>query len=99
MIHSCSDVDELLDDLVDIGLDCFNPLQPEVMDATALMKAYRWRLSFYVLATAMLFEWISIDATAARPPRYPGTREPCHPIPRYAIAAVWNRHAVKSGRK
>ncbi|MFC1606977.1 uroporphyrinogen decarboxylase family protein [Candidatus Latescibacterota bacterium] len=47
MIHSCGDVDELFDDLVDIGLDCFNPLQPEVMDATGLMQAYRGRLSFY----------------------------------------------------
>ena len=31
-IHSCGDVDELFDDLVDIGLNCFNPFQPEVMD-------------------------------------------------------------------
>ena len=47
MIHSCGDVDELFDDLIDIGLDCFNPLQPEVMDAAGLLKAYRGRLSFY----------------------------------------------------
>jgi uroporphyrinogen decarboxylase len=46
-IHSCGDVDELFDDLVGIGLDCFNPFQPEVMDVPALMKAYRGRLSFY----------------------------------------------------
>ena len=32
MIHSCGDVDELFDELVEIGLDCFNPFQPEVMD-------------------------------------------------------------------
>ncbi|MHC4914401.1 MAG: uroporphyrinogen decarboxylase family protein, partial [Planctomycetota bacterium] len=31
-IHSCGDVDELFDDLVEIGLNCFNPFQPEVMD-------------------------------------------------------------------
>ncbi len=46
-IHSCGDVDELFDDLVGIGLDCFNPFQPEVMDVPALMNAYRGRLSFY----------------------------------------------------
>jgi len=46
-IHSCGDVDELFDDLVDMGLNCFNPFQPEVMDVEALMKRYRGRLSFY----------------------------------------------------
>jgi uroporphyrinogen decarboxylase len=47
MIHSCGDVDELFDDLVAIGLDCFNPFQPEVMDVEALMKKYRGRLAFH----------------------------------------------------
>jgi uroporphyrinogen decarboxylase len=47
MIHSCGDVDELFDDLIEIGLDCFNPFQPEVMDVDALMKRYRGRLAFH----------------------------------------------------
>ena len=47
MIHSCGDVDEIFDDLVAIGLDSFNPFQPEVMDAAALMQAYRGRLTFH----------------------------------------------------
>ncbi len=46
-IHSCGDVDELFDDLVAIGLDCFNPFQPEVMDVETLMQAYRGRLTFH----------------------------------------------------
>lgn len=46
-IHSCGDVDELFDDLVDIGLNCFNPFQPEVMDIHSLMKHYRGRLTFH----------------------------------------------------
>ena len=46
-IHSCGDVDELFDDLVDAGLNCFNPFQPEVMDVATLMKRYRGRLAFY----------------------------------------------------
>ncbi len=46
-IHSCGDVDELFDDLIDIGLNCFNPFQPEVMDVKALMKQYRGRLTFH----------------------------------------------------
>ncbi|MDR3676994.1 MAG: uroporphyrinogen decarboxylase family protein [Acidobacteriota bacterium] len=46
-IHSCGDVDELFDDLVAIGLNCFNPFQPEVMDTAALLQQYRGRLSYW----------------------------------------------------
>jgi uroporphyrinogen decarboxylase len=46
-IHSCGDVDELFDDLIDIGLNCFNPFQPDVMDVYALMQQYRGRLTFH----------------------------------------------------
>jgi uroporphyrinogen decarboxylase len=47
MIHSCGDVDELFDELVRIGLNCFNPFQPEVMDVWSLLPQYRGRLAFY----------------------------------------------------
>lgn len=46
-IHSCGDVDELFDDLIDIGLNCFNPFQPEVMDVWSLVPQYRGRLAFH----------------------------------------------------
>ncbi len=46
-IHSCGDVDEIFDDLIAIGLDCFNPFQPEVMDVEALMKQYHGKLAFH----------------------------------------------------
>ncbi|MBI3986315.1 MAG: uroporphyrinogen-III decarboxylase-like protein [Lentisphaerae bacterium] len=46
-IHSCGDVDELFDDLVELGVNCFNPFQPEVMDTAALLQQYRGRLSFF----------------------------------------------------
>ena len=46
-IHSCGDVDELFDDLIGIGLSCFNPFQPEVMDVLALHRQYRGRLTFH----------------------------------------------------
>ena len=46
-IHSCGDVDELFDDLIGIGLNCFNPFQPEVMDVAALVAKYRGRLAFH----------------------------------------------------
>jgi len=47
MIHSCGDVDELFDDLIALGLNCFNPFQPEVMDTAALLGRYRSRLAFH----------------------------------------------------
>jgi uroporphyrinogen decarboxylase len=46
-IHSCGDVDELFDDLIAIGLNCFNPFQPEVMDVSELLAKYRGRLCFH----------------------------------------------------
>ena len=46
-IHSCGDVDELFDELIGIGLNCFNPFQPEVMDVAALMRRYHGRLTFH----------------------------------------------------
>jgi len=46
-IHSCGAVHELFDDLIRIGLNCFNPFQPEVMDVTSLMREYRGCLAFH----------------------------------------------------
>jgi uroporphyrinogen decarboxylase len=47
MIHSCGDVDELFDDLIELGLNCFNPFQPEVMDTATILEHYRGRLAFH----------------------------------------------------
>ncbi|MBZ5564873.1 MAG: hypothetical protein LAP13_20935, partial [Acidobacteriia bacterium] len=38
---------ETFDDLIAIGLKCFNPFQPEVMDVDGILRAYRGRLSFW----------------------------------------------------
>ncbi len=46
-IHSCGDVDELFDDLAGIGVNCFNPFQPEVMDVKRLLKQYHGKLAFW----------------------------------------------------
>jgi len=47
MIHSCGDVDELFDDLIAIGANCFNPFQPEVMDVAELLRRYRGKWAFH----------------------------------------------------
>jgi uroporphyrinogen decarboxylase len=46
-IHSCGKVDELFPDLIECGLDMFNPFQPEVMDVFEMKRRYGDRLSFY----------------------------------------------------
>jgi uroporphyrinogen decarboxylase len=46
-MHSCGRVTELFDDLVEIGLNCFNPFQPEVMDVFAVKRRYHGRLAFH----------------------------------------------------
>ena len=46
-LHSCGAVSELFDDLIEIGLNLFNPFQPEVMDVFALKKRYHGRLAFH----------------------------------------------------
>jgi len=61
-IHSCGDVDELFDDLIAIGLNCFNPFQPEVMDTTAILQKYRGKLSFHGgLSTQRVLPYSSPD--------------------------------------
>lgn len=46
-IHSCGDVTELFPDLIEIGVDVFNPFQPEVMDVIKIKREYGKDLAFY----------------------------------------------------
>ncbi len=47
MIHCCGDVKAVLPDLVEIGVNIFNPFQPEVMDVFETKKRYHGQLSFF----------------------------------------------------
>lgn len=61
-IHSCGDVDELFPDLIELGLNCFNPFQPEVMDVLSLLEQYRGRLVFHGgLSTQRTLPYGSVD--------------------------------------
>jgi len=46
-IHSCGDITQVLGDLVELGLDIFNPFQPEVMDVEAVKREFGKHLTFY----------------------------------------------------
>ena len=66
MIHSCGDVDELFDDLLAAGLNCFNPFQPEVMDVYSLLPQYRGRLAFHGgLSTQKTLPFGNVDEVRA----------------------------------
>jgi uroporphyrinogen decarboxylase len=47
MIHSCGKVQELFPDLIEVGLDVFNPFQPDVMDPYEMKRQYGDSLSFF----------------------------------------------------
>ena len=46
-IHSCGKVDEIFPDLIECGVDAFNPFQPEVIDVYDAKKKFGNQLSFY----------------------------------------------------
>jgi len=46
-IHSCGNITAILDELVEIGVNVFNPFQPEVMDLEDTISKYSHRLAFY----------------------------------------------------
>ncbi len=47
VIHSCGKVDELFPTLIDVGIDVFNPFQPEVIDVYEAKRVYGDRLCFF----------------------------------------------------
>lgn len=46
-LHSCGDVTAIVSDLIEIGLDVLNPIQPEVLDLPWLKREYGMDLCFY----------------------------------------------------
>jgi len=45
-IHSCGDNTPILEDLIEIGVQIFNPFQPEAMDIFAMKRKYGQRIVF-----------------------------------------------------
>lgn len=46
-VHSCGQVQTLFPDLIEIGLEVFNPFQPDVMDVYEMKRQFGDRLVFY----------------------------------------------------
>lgn len=47
MYHSCGYIYPLIEDLIEIGVDILNPIQPECMDFAVIHKEFGDRLSFH----------------------------------------------------
>ena len=47
LLHSCGAIDAVIPDLIDMGLDILEPIQPEVMDVFAIKKTFGANLSFW----------------------------------------------------
>lgn len=45
--HSCGDITVLLDELIDLGLDCYQGMQPEIYDLQEIKNRYGSALSFW----------------------------------------------------
>ena len=45
--HSCGDIEEIFDDLIEIGLDCYQTFQPEIYDIQKVKDTYGDKLSFW----------------------------------------------------
>ena len=45
--HSCGDIQDVFDDLIEIGLDCYQTFQPEIYDIKAVKRDYGDKLCFW----------------------------------------------------
>jgi uroporphyrinogen decarboxylase len=56
--HSDGNIEPIIPDLIEIGVDILNPVQPDVMDPAKLKRLYGDRLSFFgSVGTAQLWSW------------------------------------------
>jgi uroporphyrinogen decarboxylase len=44
--HCCGKVESLIPDMIDVGINVFDPFQPEVMDIYEIFKSYNGQISF-----------------------------------------------------
>ena len=58
--HSCGDNLGLFNDLIEIGLDCYQTFQPEIYDIAEVKRVYGSKLSFWgAVSTQQILPWLS----------------------------------------
>jgi uroporphyrinogen decarboxylase len=56
--HSDGNIEPIIPDLIEIGVDILNPVQPDVMDPVELKSSYGEQLTFFgTVGTARLWSW------------------------------------------
>jgi uroporphyrinogen decarboxylase len=64
--HTDGNVESILPDFIEIGLDCLNPVQPECMNPKSLKARYGDRLSFWgTIGVQSVFPWGTPDELRA----------------------------------
>ena len=62
--HSCGDVECLIPEIIEMGIDVLNPFQPEMMDVFEIKRKYGDRLCFYGgISTQYLLPYGTVDET------------------------------------
>lgn len=62
LLHSCGDIHEILPDLIEIGLDVYQTLQPEIYDIRKIKCEYGKDLTFWGgISTQTLLPYASVD--------------------------------------
>jgi uroporphyrinogen decarboxylase len=46
-IHSCGDIQDILPELIEMGVQVYNPFQPEVMNVSEVFDKYYRKLTFH----------------------------------------------------
>jgi len=69
--HSCGDIELILDDLVEIGLDCYQTFQPEIYDIEKIKDIYTGKLAFWgAISTQQLLSRASADEVKKETARF-----------------------------
>lgn len=64
--HSDGYIEPIIPDLIEIGIDILNPVQPDVMDATNLKQQFGDKLVFFgTVGTAQAWAWANPEAIRA----------------------------------
>lgn len=65
-IHSCGDIQQIIPDLIDMGVDVLNPVQPEAMDIYELKRKYGDRITFWGgISTQLILPYGTADEVKA----------------------------------
>ena len=60
--HSDGNIEAIIPDLIEIGLDILNPVQPECMDPAEIKRKYGDRLAFWgAMGTQSTMPWGTVD--------------------------------------